>query len=185
MNSTNTDLKSGYENDLNHQQWLATVSEEFRPIVPSVIAAWDAQADVFNQWSALGWDERDDLMQKHVATHINRAIATSNNEKTKTLSEPPRQGNVYEQSTMFAKTVPNPVAFPRVTLNGRVCVAYPAKPDSVLLRFEDGSDQVIPLSEFRALPRDTHVIFRDEYWDLFGGRAAQNEIEDYLYGPRE
>lgn len=52
-----------YDNDLNHRQWLETVPDELKPFVPAAVAAWDAQADDSNKWSALGWDERDALLQ--------------------------------------------------------------------------------------------------------------------------
>jgi len=51
-----------------------------------------------------------------------------------------------------------------------------------MLRFENGEERVISVEDFRNLPRERQFIVRDEYWDHFGGRAAQNEIEQYLYG---
>ena len=56
-----------YENDLNHQQWLETVPAELLPHVPAAVADWDAQADDANKWGALGWDERDALVQQRAA----------------------------------------------------------------------------------------------------------------------
>lgn len=60
-----------YEDDWNHKQWLETVPVGFRQFVPATIAAWDAQADIYNKWSALGWDERDELLQEQVVAHAN------------------------------------------------------------------------------------------------------------------
>ncbi|MDG3444623.1 hypothetical protein [Nitrospirillum amazonense] len=50
--------------DLNHEGWLETVPAHVLPFVAPAMAAWNAGADEFNQWSELGWDERDDLVRQ-------------------------------------------------------------------------------------------------------------------------
>lgn len=50
------------ETDTNHFLWLETVPAEQRAVVPEVVALWNSAADQFNQWSELGWDERDALL---------------------------------------------------------------------------------------------------------------------------
>ena len=60
-------MKTGYEDDLNHRQWLETVLDTLRQFVPAAIVQWDAQADIYNQWSALGWDERNSLVLAQAA----------------------------------------------------------------------------------------------------------------------
>lgn len=53
--------------DLNHQQWLKTVPDTLLEFVPATITNWNAQSDFFNQWSDLGWDERDSLLREQAA----------------------------------------------------------------------------------------------------------------------
>ena len=48
---------------LNHKQWLETVPAELLPFVDKVVKDWNDQADEFNRWTALGWDERDALLR--------------------------------------------------------------------------------------------------------------------------
>lgn len=79
---------------------------------------------------------------------------------------------------------PNAIAYPRLTFKGRACTAYPAQPEHVVLRYDDGTTEQLSLGDFRALPRDQHLIIRDEFWDALGGREKQVELEAYLYGPR-
>ena len=48
--------------DINQELWLETVSSVQREFVDSVVSKWNSQADEFNQWPELGWDERDALL---------------------------------------------------------------------------------------------------------------------------
>ena len=48
--------------DINQELWLETVSSVQREFVDSVVSKWNSQADKFNQWLELGWDERDALL---------------------------------------------------------------------------------------------------------------------------
>lgn len=47
---------------LNHQEWLKTVAGRMLKFVDGAVARWNAQADEQNQWSELGWDERDAIL---------------------------------------------------------------------------------------------------------------------------
>lgn len=49
--------------DVNHALWLETVTDELRPFVDRAVRDWNAQADEYNQWSVLGWDERDEALR--------------------------------------------------------------------------------------------------------------------------
>lgn len=70
MASVASAARTDYDDDFNHRQWLESVREDLRLYVPGTIAAWDAKADIFNKWSALGWDERDALLREHVAANL-------------------------------------------------------------------------------------------------------------------
>jgi len=78
--------------------------------------------------------------------------------------------------------VPMRVTYPNLKHEGRDCTAYPAPPEEVLLAFADGSRKTIGIDEFRALPRNEHLIIRDEFWDAFGGDVEQKKVMAYLYG---
>lgn len=77
---------------------------------------------------------------------------------------------------------PQPVAFPRFERNGVMCEAVPEPPGHVVLRLHDGSEERLTLNDFRELPRTRWHLVRDEFWDLWGGNAAQRELMTYLYG---
>lgn len=55
--------------DRNHLQRLETLTEAERQFVPVVIAQWNSAADQYNQWTDLGWDERDGLLRTHRAVN--------------------------------------------------------------------------------------------------------------------
>lgn len=78
--------------------------------------------------------------------------------------------------------VPQNVAYPQFDYEGRKCTAYPKPPSEVSLVFQDGSCETISIDLFRSLPRNKHLIIRDEFWDSEGGNADQLKITKYLYG---
>ncbi|MTJ93887.1 MAG: hypothetical protein F8N36_13665 [Desulfovibrio sp.] len=49
--------------DLNHEQWLETVPATLLPFADAAVKDWNDQTDDANKWSALGWDERDELLR--------------------------------------------------------------------------------------------------------------------------
>lgn len=57
-----TSNQTSQADTLNHRLWLETVSEGSRKFVAAAVGRWNAQADKFNQWAELGWDERNAIL---------------------------------------------------------------------------------------------------------------------------
>lgn len=57
---------------LNHTQWVETVPACLKPYIEQAVNAWNADADRFNQWANLGWDERDAKVRQTAAADAER-----------------------------------------------------------------------------------------------------------------
>lgn len=54
----------------NNELWLETVSAEKLPYVEKAMETWNKNADQYNQWSELGWDEKDKFLDQIIESSL-------------------------------------------------------------------------------------------------------------------